>query len=327
LPSPGLAQTSLVRLQPNPITIEVGNTAQLVVEIVDVVDLYGFDFLINFDPDVLEVIDAYSKQDGIQVNLGTFLDSGLEIRNFVDNKAGTVRFAMTELNPSLPKSGSGVLAVITLKGKKISSNSALTFEKVQLAHRDVTEIQANVENGNAKVVWNATEATNTLVPTQAGGTPIDSIIQTVTAMPSSTPTQEVIQTHIPTNPKKVKNSSTPTSIHTQASSASGETYPTSTNTQSGLASATSKSESEETIQASNHTPASKTEVQSVQKTKVTSTFRVETIALDDSNQNAVLDTKEDNNHNAGLSLLFVGIGIGLISGIAGFGLLSIFKKR
>ena len=63
----------------------------------------------------------------MQAAPGTFLDSGFVVLNAADNVTGTVRFAMTQLNPSLPKSGTGTLIVIGLRGKQASGSTPLTL--------------------------------------------------------------------------------------------------------------------------------------------------------------------------------------------------------
>lgn len=323
--SPGLAQTCLVRLQPNPIEVKVGETAQLVVDIVDVQELYGVDLLIKFDPDVLEVVDAYTGQEGTQVDFGTFLDSGLEIRNIVDNTTGTVRFAMTQLNPSLPKSGSGQLVVITFKGKKVSSSSPITFEKVQLARRDGIEIQADIENGNANVVWNVSEATNTSVPTQMAGTPMSALIQTVTAMPSKTPTQ--VATNTATKTQKVKNTPTPTPANTQVSHASGSANLEITYTQPVSSLVTELPVLLESTQAATSVPASATEGQSNQKTETPASLPLETIMMDNIKSHSPSKPTEDEGGYFGFPLLFAGIGIGITVSAVGFGVVYFLRKR
>ena len=67
--------------------------------------LIRLDLALTFDPNVVEVVDADPNQAGVQAALGTFLDSGFVVLNAADNVTGTLRFAMTQLNPSQPKSG------------------------------------------------------------------------------------------------------------------------------------------------------------------------------------------------------------------------------
>jgi hypothetical protein len=115
---------------------------------------------------VVEVVDADPGQAGVQMALGTFLDSGFVVLNAADNVTGTVRFAMTQLNPSLPKSGTGALIVIRLRGKQVSGGTPLTLTHAQLAKRDGTALSTNLISGQVSVVAAGTAPTGTPIPTQ-----------------------------------------------------------------------------------------------------------------------------------------------------------------
>ena len=167
-----------VRLAPATVEVPLGRTADVAVEVVDVQDLYGVDLALTFNPNVVEVVDADPGQAGVQMALGTFLDSGFVVLNAADNVTGTVRFAMTQLNPSLPKSGTGALMVIRLRGKQVSGGTPLTLTSAQLARRDGTGLSTNLISGQVSVVAAAGSApTGTPIPTQGPGT----------LMPTSTP--------------------------------------------------------------------------------------------------------------------------------------------
>lgn len=138
------AQTNQVTVgfEPPTMTIGTGAINEIAVSIQDVQDLYAFDLTIQFDPAFLEVEDANGVINGIQVNQGNFLEGGMVITNAVDNQAGTIRFATTQLNPSPARSGSGILLVIRLIGKA-QGTTALSLADVQLATRDGNQILAS----------------------------------------------------------------------------------------------------------------------------------------------------------------------------------------
>ena len=155
-----------VRLAPASVLVPLGQTADVAVEVVDVQDLYGFDVALTFDPGVVEVVDADPDQLGVQIASGTFLDSGFVVLNQVDNATGTLRLAMTQLNPSPPKSGTGTLIVIRLQGKQVSGGTPLMLTNVQLAKRDGTSLTTSLFSGQVSVVAAAGSApANTLIPT------------------------------------------------------------------------------------------------------------------------------------------------------------------
>ena len=110
----------------SPATINGCDEAQLQVWVNDVVGLYGADIQLSFAPDVLEVVDSNSGASGIQVENGGFLKPDFIVINSADNSQGTIRYAMTQLNPTVPASGSGVLFVVHLEGPFRAGHSAVS---------------------------------------------------------------------------------------------------------------------------------------------------------------------------------------------------------
>lgn len=190
-----LAQTGLqagaqdavdVRIFPATLTIPLSGTSDVAVEVVDVEGLYGFDLTLTFDPTVVEVVDANPDMQGVQVAFGTFLDPGLSVRNTADNTAGTVRYAMTQLNPSEAKSGTGTLIVVRLRGKAAGSSS-LNLTALALAARDATEIPSAAQPGEVTISSSGGNLpTTTPIPTRAPPTPAP------TAGPTEPPTPTLL---------------------------------------------------------------------------------------------------------------------------------------
>ena len=152
--------------------VAAGQSTEVAVEIRNVTGLYGFDVLFTFDPSVTEVVDADPAQPGVQVALGLFMDPGFVLINTADNGAGSVHFAMTQLNPSTPKDGAGPLLVVTFKGKQSSAASALTLTKADFSTPQGVEIPVTSVPGRLEVVASAVGPTNTPFPTQGAGTPM-----------------------------------------------------------------------------------------------------------------------------------------------------------
>ena len=85
--SPGSAPTAspaLVRIAPSQAQVLVGQTVDIGVEIQNVEGLYGIDLLLAFDPQALAVVDMDPELEGIQVQLGTFLEPGFVLVNIAD---------------------------------------------------------------------------------------------------------------------------------------------------------------------------------------------------------------------------------------------------
>jgi hypothetical protein len=176
--SPGMAQTAspaLVRIAPSQAQVLVGQTVDIGVEIQNVEGLYGIDLLLAFDPQALEVVDMDPELEGIQVQLGTFLEPGFVLVNIADNQVGRLRLAMTQLSPAAPKSGSGVLIVIRLKGLALKADTDLSLVSAKFAsatgsYIDIPETQ--IEDGRLSVVPEIQGPTNTPIPAQPAGTPM-----------------------------------------------------------------------------------------------------------------------------------------------------------
>lgn len=199
-----------VRLAPSAIEIPLGQADDVAIEVVDVHDLYGFDITAQFDPALVEVVDADPNSTGVQVAFGTFLNSGFVALNTVDNTAGTIRFAMTQLNPSEPKSGTGSLIVIHLHGKQVTGGTPLTLVDVQLAKRDGNSLTTNLTSGTIAVVNSASSVpVNTPIPTQGAGTLMPTTTPTA-SFATSTPTIDGPTTQASPTPTSAVISTSPT---------------------------------------------------------------------------------------------------------------------
>ena len=150
--APGLpvshAQSTTITLDSSSALIQGCETIQVKIRINNVADLYGADVRLSFDPDVLEVVDADLGLDGIQLQNGGLLVPPLYYAlNAADNTAGTIQYAITQLNPTLEVSGSGILAIIRLRAKS-TGVSALHFTYSKLATRNGAALPATPVDGN-----------------------------------------------------------------------------------------------------------------------------------------------------------------------------------
>jgi hypothetical protein len=114
-----------VSISPASTEVPVCQTRQVSVDIADVSDLYGFDIRVEFNPAIVSVTG---------ITHGPFLNPGFNIRQ-INNISGTARYIMTQLSPSLPITGSGVLFYLQVRGRLLGSSTPLTLTKVDLANR------------------------------------------------------------------------------------------------------------------------------------------------------------------------------------------------
>jgi hypothetical protein len=132
--------------------ISLGGTGTTDVRVADVVNLYGVQFKINFDPSVVQAVDADPNTAGVQMGLGS-LFSGKNYfvaRNTVSNTIGVGEFVVTLVAPATPISSAGVLAVINWQGVK-TGQSPITLTLTGLAPAS-QPICHTIENGSIRVI-------------------------------------------------------------------------------------------------------------------------------------------------------------------------------
>lgn len=116
---------------------------ELVIEVVaaEVSNIYGAQFTIKYDPSALSVKDMSDSQEGIQIEVGDFLDpaQGFTVVNEADPQAGTVTMAITLVNPAKPVSGGGVLGRVHFTANE-NRPSRLELEDVKLVNYDLQAV-------------------------------------------------------------------------------------------------------------------------------------------------------------------------------------------
>ena len=192
--SPASAQTSAEVGVFQAYEIQPGARVEIPIEIRNVQDLYAVDLEIHYDPRILTFEDANPQMDGIQPALGTFLDAGMVLYNTVDPEAGIIRFVMTQVNPSEPKSGSGVLIVLYAVGAA-EGESTLEVVRADLSTREGVAIPSELVENSVKVAASAAEIQATPIPVQ---NPTSIIV-----IPTLAPTATSTVTPVPTSTKTV----------------------------------------------------------------------------------------------------------------------------
>ncbi len=81
----------------------------------------------------------------------------------MDNQQGIAHFVMTQVNPSEPKSGDGILLVLYLKGLR-AGESALTVSSLQISDREGIEILAEGVNSTLTVSTSGPAVKATAIP-------------------------------------------------------------------------------------------------------------------------------------------------------------------
>jgi len=191
-PTPSITTISL---EPVTAQVEVGNTTSVQIMVGNVMNLYGAEVHLTFDPALLEVIDADLGRDGVQIQPGTFLSPDFVAKNSVEQANGRIAFAVAQMPPHEPVSGSGILAMITFRGIAVGSavldfSTTLPITPGILSDREGILIPATTQNGQVVVI--------------EGGFPAE------TSTPANMPTPT--NTPMPTPPRTVIPTPTPTRI-------------------------------------------------------------------------------------------------------------------
>lgn len=153
------AQDAVLEPLPRQITVDVGAAATMRIHVRDVAELHGADVLMAFDPTRIAVADADPGVAGVQIGvLSSFLAPDLVLRAEADNQVGTIWYAVTQMNPRQPVTGSGDLAEITLLGRA-AGTANLTVTYHALVRTDGTTIQSTAENGLVTVTVGGRTAT------------------------------------------------------------------------------------------------------------------------------------------------------------------------
>lgn len=143
--------------------IRPGVRVEIPINIEDVVDLYGIDIELRFDPDFWEFEDADPRQEGIQPALGTFLDPGMTLFNEIYPEEGLVRLVLSQMNPSEAKSGSGTILVLYAKALK-TGTTQIKVQKVEMATREGLGIEVEGVDGEIRITSQAPVVTATAIP-------------------------------------------------------------------------------------------------------------------------------------------------------------------
>ncbi|MGC9521295.1 MAG: LysM peptidoglycan-binding domain-containing protein [Anaerolineae bacterium] len=168
--APVFAADPVVKLVPASSTVDVGDQVVVSVMVEDVTNLFGVEFHITFDPNIVEVVDADAGTAEVQVGFGDFLSPDFVAQNEADNTTGVIDFAISQMPTHGPVSGSGTLATITFKGRA-SGTSDVAFSNVLLADSGGAQIPASAQNASVTVPGEATPPPTTTTPPPTTTTP------------------------------------------------------------------------------------------------------------------------------------------------------------
>lgn len=166
LPAMAQDQPAVVRSDPAVIEIKSGQVATVTMVLANAQDVYGIDVFATFDPQLVEVVDADPAREGVQFSPGTFPQPDFVARNLADNQAGTLRYVITQVNPTEPVSGEGAIFTVQFRDLAESGESSLSIGPVEIADRAGNLLTVQTENGLIRI-----SSAEQVVPTESATLP------------------------------------------------------------------------------------------------------------------------------------------------------------
>ncbi len=150
--APVVAQEkAIVRLDPPSLTLRPGETGQVTVWVDNVANMVGAEIHLTYNPDLVEVVDADSETQGVQVAHGEFMMADFVAQNLADASIGNIDYAVASMPPHEPSTGSGPLTIITLRGRQ-DGEAMLTVQNVLLAATGGESIVVSWDSAQTSVI-------------------------------------------------------------------------------------------------------------------------------------------------------------------------------
>jgi len=150
-PTPSPTEPARVAISPTHREVSVGMTTTVQIRIVDVTNLFGGHVHVSFDPSIVRIVDANPGLSGVQVNLGDFPWPDYVPVNEVDNTAGTIELALTQLPSRAPRNGDGVMSTLVFEALQ-AGISPVTITFSQLSDPEGIEILSTRHHGEIEVL-------------------------------------------------------------------------------------------------------------------------------------------------------------------------------
>jgi len=174
------------RLEITPQVIQInGPETEVEVRLDGISGLYGLDVRLEFDPALLEVLDADDGKDGVQVSPGQIPSPDFVVRNEADNASGTLWYAVTQLNPRDPASGSGVVCTFSVRGL-VDGSGEIRVVEAKLVDRSGADLPVETSGAQVTVSLEAAQ----VAEARPTATPTATLRPTEQATPTVTPTEE-----------------------------------------------------------------------------------------------------------------------------------------
>ena len=154
---PVAAQTvATVRPEPAALELAAGEIRTVEIRLENARDVYGIDVRGAFDPAIVEVVDADPAVAGAQMVPGAFPQPDFIALNTTDNAAGTLRYVVTQVNPTTPATGTGIVFSFQMRGRAGGATD-LAITLVEMSDRDGNLLAVTTGSATITVTGSATE--------------------------------------------------------------------------------------------------------------------------------------------------------------------------
>ncbi len=168
--SPVQAQgVATVRPEPAALALQPGEVAEVAIRLENASDVYGIDVRVAFAPAIVEIVDADPDTAGAQMVEGTFPQPDLVALNTADNAAGTLRYVVTQVNPTAPATGAGVVFSFEVRAKT-GGTTELEVTLVEMSDRDGNLLAVTTGLATIQVAGPTAAPTGIILPPTAAVT-------------------------------------------------------------------------------------------------------------------------------------------------------------
>ncbi len=123
--------------------ITAGDGKSVEIRVNNVIELYAVDIKMKYDSARLQVADADTRADGVQIQPGQVPRPDFVAVNSADNRTGVVRYVVTQLGEAPALSGGGVVATVFWQDTP-DPNATLALVSVTLVGDDAQPIEVVV---------------------------------------------------------------------------------------------------------------------------------------------------------------------------------------
>ena len=133
-------------INPESLVIEnLNETFNVTVEVRNVQDLYGYEFKISWDPNIISCIDRQITPPDV------WGENFFVAKNELNNTIGYLYIIVTAMKPAPPFDGDSALTILTFKAMNVG-NSSLTIDDDILGNYDAEPIPHETSNGKVEVI-------------------------------------------------------------------------------------------------------------------------------------------------------------------------------